>query len=141
MTDTEHKTEQPSAARPKIMVVDDDRTVRDLLQRELAKHGLDVFTVANGLKLVSVLKVNKPDLILLDIMMSWIDGFELCKIVKGVSEFQHIPVIFISHRNLPEDVEFGYACGASDYISKPFEINDLIARVKKALTAASSQSE
>lgn len=116
-----------------IMVVDDEKQIRDLLERLLSISGYEVLTAHNGLKLLSILKVNQPDLIILDIMMSWIDGFELCRIIKKTEQYQHIPVIFLSGRNAKEDIKHGYDVGCVDYITKPFDTGDLIKRIQAVL--------
>ncbi len=113
----------------KIAVVDDDRDVRELLETSLQHAGYEVKLAANGLRLISTLHVDRPDLILLDVMMSWIDGFELCRAIKQNAEFRKIPVVFISGKTTTADVERGLKCGAVDYFPKPLDLERLIARV------------
>jgi DNA-binding response OmpR family regulator len=95
-----------------------------------------VSQVANGLRLISTLHVDKPDVILLDVNMSWIDGFELCKAVRQNEEFATIPVVFVSARSSPADVKRGMACGAADYFTKPVEIPALIDRLRELAHAS-----
>lgn len=114
-----------------IAVVDDDREIRELLEAALTHAGYDVKLAANGLRLISILHVDRPDLILLDIMMSWIDGLELCRALKQNREFGGIPVIFISGRTSPEDVQRGLGAGAVDYFPKPLDLERLLARVRE----------
>jgi DNA-binding response OmpR family regulator len=85
---------------------------------------------ANGLRLISTLRVDRPDVVLLDVMMSWIDGFELCRAIKANPEFRSIPVIFISGRTGDEDVRKGMEAGAIDYFRKPLDIPRLMQRVR-----------
>ena len=115
----------------KIAVVDDDREMRSWLERILQDAGFSVMLAANGLRLVSTLQVDRPDLILLDVINSWIDGFELCRALKKNPQFRDIPVIFISGRSAPEDVECGMACGAVDYFAKPVDSRKLLARIRE----------
>jgi DNA-binding response OmpR family regulator len=115
----------------KIAVVDDDRELRELLETTLMRVGYDVKLAANGLRLISTLHVDRPDLILLDVMMSWIDGFELCRAIKQNAEFRPIPVVFISGKKSPQDIERGLKCGAVDYFPKPLDLERLIARVQE----------
>lgn len=117
----------------KVAVVDDDRDVRELLETTLSRAGYEVKLAANGLRLISTLHVDRPDLILLDVMMSWIDGFELCKAIKQNPEYQEIPVIFISGKTSRTDVERGLACGAIDYFPKPLDLERLVARVHEVI--------
>lgn len=115
--------------RRKIIIVDDDRETREMLKMALELEGYDVAEAANGLRLISSLHVDRPDLILLDVMMSWINGFELCRAVKKNEEFKNIPVIFISARKTARDIEAGMAAGAADYFSKPIDMERLLARI------------
>src|SRR5947209_1125204 len=115
--------------RPKVIIVDDDRDTREMLTLALDLEGYDVAQAANGLRLISSLHVDRPDVILLDVMMSWIDGFELCRSVKKNEEFRDIPVIFISARKTSEDQQKGIEAGAADYFTKPVDIDRLIARI------------
>jgi DNA-binding response OmpR family regulator len=115
----------------RVAVVDDDRDVRELLNDMLSRAGYEVKQAANGLRLISTLHVDRPDLILLDVMMSWIDGFELCRAIKQNQEFRGIPIVFISGKTSPADVERGLECGAIDYFPKPLDLERLLARVKE----------
>jgi DNA-binding response OmpR family regulator len=113
-----------------IIVVDDDRETREMLQLVLELEGYVVKLAANGLRLISTLHVDKPDLILLDVMMSWIDGFELCQAIKKNPEFRDIPVFFISGKTADGDVRRGLSCGALDYFPKPIDTSRLIRRIR-----------
>ena len=115
----------------KVAVVDDDREVREWIGESLLRQGYEVKVAANGLRLVSTLHVDRPDLILLDVMMSWIDGFELCKAIKQNAEFKGIPIVFISGKTAPADIERGLECGAVDYFPKPLDMERLLSRVRE----------
>lgn len=117
--------------RTLIAVVDDDREVREYLADVLRRSGYDVALAANGLRLISALQVDRPDLILLDVNMSWIDGFELCRALKKNPEWQKIPVMFISGRTTSADVEEGLACGAVGFFAKPIDGQALVDRVRE----------
>jgi len=117
----------------KVAVVDDDREVREWIGASLLKQGYEVKVAANGLRLVSTLHVDRPDLILLDVMMSWIDGFELCRSIKANPEFRDIPVVFMSGKTSAADVERGFACGAVDYFPKPLDMERLLHRVSELI--------
>ena len=112
-----------------VAVVDDDREVREWLAETLGHAGYQVALAANGLRLVSALQVDRPDLILLDVNMSWIDGFELCRALKKNPLWADIPVVFISGRSRHDDVEQGLACGAVDYFAKPLDARELLDRI------------
>ncbi|NLH51142.1 MAG: response regulator [Myxococcales bacterium] len=116
--------------KKRILIVDDDELMRELLEKTLVNAGFRASSVPNGLKLVACLEVARPDLILLDIHMSWIDGFELCRLIHQMPEYRSIPIIFISGRHDDETIKYGRSCGAVDFIAKPFDLIDLIRRVK-----------
>ena len=113
----------------KIVIVDDDRALRDRLQRVLENAGYAVAQAPSGLRLLSLLEVDRPDLVLLDVAMSWIDGFELCRALKANANYRAIPVVFISGRSGQEDIDTGIAAGAADYFVKPLDTLALLERV------------
>ena len=128
--------------RRKIIIVDDDRETREMLKMALELEGYEVSLAANGLRLISTLHVDRPDLILLDVMMSWIDGFELCRAVKKNEEFRDIPVMFISAKKTSADMRTGMAAGAIDYFVKPIDMERLLARIAGIFSApAPAQSQ
>jgi DNA-binding response OmpR family regulator len=116
-------------SKPKITIVDDDRDTRELLAAALEDEGFDVTMAANGLRLIASLQLHRPHAILLDVNMSWIDGFELCRAVKKNEHFREIPVIFISGRGDPEDKRHGMEVGAADYFVKPLDMDKLVKRI------------
>lgn len=117
----------------KIIIVDDDRETREMLKMALELEGYEVSTAANGLRLISTLHVDRPDLILLDVMMSWIDGFELCRAIKKNEEFKDIPVIFVSAKKGANEIKAGQAAGAADFFTKPIDMDRLMARIQEIL--------
>ncbi|HZY05968.1 MAG TPA: response regulator [Anaeromyxobacteraceae bacterium] len=124
--------------KPKITIVDDDRDTREMLTLALELEGFEVGQAANGLRLISAMHVDRPDVILLDVMMSWIDGFELCRAIKKNPTFADIPVIFVSARKSPEDERAGLAAGAHDYFTKPLDMDRLIGRIREILAQRAS---
>lgn len=125
--------QQQAREQPKVIIVDDDRETREMLTLTLELEGFEVAQAANGLRLISILHVDRPDVILLDVMMSWIDGFELCRSIKKNEEFRDIPVIFVSAKKTPEDVRAGIEAGAVDYFPKPVDVEKLVARIRQLL--------
>jgi DNA-binding response OmpR family regulator len=117
--------------KPKVIIVDDDRETREMMALALRQEGFEVAQAANGLRLISTLHVDRPDVILMDVNMSWIDGFELCRAVRHSEEFSAIPVVFVSGRSAAHDIKRGMECGASDYFTKPVELPMLIARLRQ----------
>ncbi len=122
--------------KPKVTIVDDDRDTRELLAVALESEGFEVTAAANGLRLIASLQLNRPDVILLDVNMSWIDGFELCRAVKKNEGFRDIPVIFVSGRSSSEDLARGKEVGASAYFVKPLDLDALIARIRSLVPGA-----
>ena len=126
----------PAPPKKKIMIVDDDRETREMLKMALEIEGYQVLQVSDGLRLIAALHVDRPDLILLDVMMSWIDGFELCRAVKKNDEFRDIPVVFVSAKKTANDIRKGLASGAVDYFSKPIDMERLLSKIVELLTPA-----
>ena len=110
---------QPVGTAPRVIIVDDDRETREMLATLLRSEGFEVREAANGLKLISSLHADHPELILLDVNLSWIDGFELCRSVKSNEEFRNIPVVFLTGRTTDEDVKRGFEVGA---VARGFEL-------------------
>ncbi len=120
------------SARPRILVVDDDLVSRTLL-RESLSDCYDVTLCASGEDAITAVQEAPPDLILLDVMMNGLDGYEVCRILKASNHAQDIPVIFITSRVSQEDEVLGLNAGAVDYVVKPFRLPILKARVKTHL--------
>jgi DNA-binding response OmpR family regulator len=120
-------------AHRKVIIVDDDRDTREMLTLALTLEGYDVTEAANGLRLISSLHVDRPDLVILDVMMSWIDGFELCRSIKKNEQFKDIPVLFLSARKSGDDQRRGLNAGACEYFTKPVQVDKLIGRVKELI--------
>lgn len=122
--------------RRKLIIVDDDRDTREMLTLSLQSEGFDVREAPDGLGLISTLEVERPDAILLDVMMSWINGFELCRAIKSNDDFKDIPVVFVSARQTAADIEQGIAVGAADYFSKPLDMPQLARRLDELISAS-----
>jgi PAS domain S-box-containing protein len=117
----------------KILIVDDETESRDLLAAILTAEGYEVCAADGGELALASMAVNQPDLILLDIRMPGMDGFEICRRIKEKADTRDIPLIFLSARKeLPERME-GFRLGAVDYVSKPFQREELLARVRTHL--------
>jgi two-component system alkaline phosphatase synthesis response regulator PhoP len=119
----------------KILIVDDEPDILEFLKYSLEMNGFEVFTALNGIDALLSLS-NKPDLIILDIMMPQIDGYEVCRRIRENPDFIDTPLIFLTARSSEKDEIRGLELGASDFISKPISTNKLIARVKSNLRRA-----
>ncbi|RMH68386.1 MAG: DNA-binding response regulator [Gemmatimonadetes bacterium] len=116
----------------KILIVDDDPEIVMLLQIGLERHGYEIISASSGDEGVETAREQKPDLILMDIMMPGINGLEACQIIKNEHELRFVPVIFITARgSMPEKIE-GLSLG-DDYLIKPFNIHEVIARVRSMI--------
>lgn len=114
---------------PKILLVDDEPDILEFLKYNLEHQGFEVLLAHNGEEAINKLS-EKPDLIVLDIMMPKMDGYETCRRIKAKKEYENIPIVFLTAKNGEKDEINGLAVGASDYIQKPVSSNKLIARVK-----------
>jgi CheY-like chemotaxis protein len=120
-------------AVPKILVVDDQPIHVQLLKRKLEREGIKVTTATNGLEALSSVKWDRPDLILLDVMMPDMDGIEVCQRLQADEATKSIPVIFITARTTKEGKIEGLGFGAVDYITKPIDLDETMARVQTQL--------
>ena len=125
----------------RVLVVDDESDVTELLQYRLEQEGYRVATLNDPLGFVVKVREFEPDLMLLDIMMPELSGIQLCRIVRADPSMKDTPVIFLSARGEVEDRIKGLEAGAEDYVSKPFNINELILRISKMLKRSGAPSE
>ena len=117
----------------RILVVDDEPAVTDLLAYNLRKAHYDVLTAADGRAAIQIAQQSKPDLILLDLMIPEIDGLDVCRELRKSSE---VPIIMITARGEEIDRVVGLEIGADDYVTKPFSVRELMARIKAVLRRA-----
>ena len=125
----------------RVLVVDDESDVTELLQYRLEQEGYRVATLNDPLGFVVKVREFEPDLMLLDIMMPELSGIQLCRIVRADPSMKDIPVIFLSARGEVEDRIKGLEAGAEDYVSKPFNTNELMLRISKMLKRSGAPSE
>ncbi len=116
-----------------IYIVEDDEDINELLQFNLSREGYKVKSFYNSKDALNNIKQDKPDLIILDIMLPDIDGLEFCKILKSDKNLFHIPIIMLTAKSTEIDKIVGLELGADDYITKPFSFRELIARIKAVL--------
>lgn len=117
-------------AGEKIMIVDDEAVVHELLTHYLEREGFKVFSVYSGSHVLDKTAFHKPDLILLDILLPGLDGIEICHELRKKSE---VPIIFITSRDAPHEVALGLGIGGDDYVKKPFNPVEVVARVRAQL--------
>ncbi len=126
---------------PRLLVADDEPSILDLLRRRLETLGCEVTALPGGAEVLKTAREQQPDLILLDVMMPDLDGFTACQQLKEDPETRDIPVVLLTARSEVESRIKGLEIGAHDYIPKPFDATELIARVRAALRVKSLQDE
>jgi two-component system phosphate regulon response regulator PhoB len=119
--------------KTKILVVEDDNDILDLLTYNFSAAGFEVVTAKEGYAALSIVKERPPGLVVLDLMIPGLDGFEVCKELKRASETRSIPVIILSARGEEVDRVVGLELGADDYVVKPFSPRELILRIRAVL--------
>lgn len=114
----------------KILIVDDEKPISDIIKFNLTKEGYDIVTAFDGREAVTIFEAEKPDLIILDLMLPELDGLEVAKEIRKTS---HVPIIMLSAKDSEFDKVIGLEIGADDYVTKPFSNRELLARVKAHL--------
>ncbi|MEM1223316.1 MAG: response regulator [Verrucomicrobiota bacterium] len=117
----------------RILVVDDDEIIRKLLRRVLEKGGFNVDEASSGEDALSRIDANRPDLILLDVVMDGIDGFSTCRKIKKVDGMDEVPIVFVTGRSDTSSIVEGLDAGGSDYITKPINRHEALARIRNHL--------
>ena len=117
----------------KVLLVDDDDVLRQMTGTLLARHGFDVLPAESGIKALESLKITHPDIILLDVMMPDMDGFSVCRQIRADPSTSHIPIVMLTALDSVENKVKGFEAGADDYIAKPSEILELVARINALL--------
>lgn len=120
-----------------ITVIDDEEHILELLKYNLEKEGYRVITCETGEKGLELIEEEKPDLLILDLMLPGMDGLEVCKRIRGMDTTSNLPVIMLTAKDEEIDKVVGLETGADDYLSKPFGIRELIARVRALLRRTS----
>jgi len=128
-----------------ILVVDDDIDVADTIHRSLINKGHSVKVVYNGVEALEAVKLNSPDLIVLDVIMPFMDGIEVCRRLRQDPQTTHIPIIFLTAMDRLDDKLEGFDAGADDYVTKPFDIQELEVRaravLRRSLTPAQAEPD
>jgi phosphate regulon transcriptional regulator PhoB len=119
-----------------IIVADDEKDILELVSFNLEQEGFSVLKAVNGRKALEMIKAGKPDLIILDLMMPEINGMEVCRNIRNNPDFADLPVIMLTAKSDQLDKILGLEIGADDYITKPFHVRELIARVRSVLRRA-----
>ena len=118
----------------RVLVVDDEPNIVDVISMALRHEGFEVEAAANGAQAVEAVQANRPDLIVLDVMMPDVDGFEVARRLSA--RRLHVPIIFLTARDATSDKVQGLTVGGDDYVTKPFSLEELVARIRALLRRA-----
>src|SRR6201996_7940315 len=119
---------------PWVLVVEDEPNIRELVQVALNFHGCTVLTAASGQGALREAEASEPDLIVLDVVLPDLDGFEVCRRLRARGD--NVPIIFLTARDTSSDTVQGLALGGDDYVTKPFSVEALVARIRAVLRRA-----
>jgi CheY-like chemotaxis protein len=133
MTSVSQETQKTKADAAKILVAEDEKDIRELVLFTLRFAGYDVWTAKDGVEAVEIAQKVLPDLVLMDVRMPRMTGYEACEAMKQVESLKDIPVVFLSAKGQETEIQQGLKAGAVAYILKPFAPADLTARVKELL--------
>jgi DNA-binding response OmpR family regulator len=125
--------DQGTSDRVKLLVVEDDADTAEMLEIFFQGEGYDTRTIAWGEEAVETCRQDPPDVVLLDVRLPDIDGFEVCRRLRDSFATAHIPIVFLTEKSLQVDKITGLEIGAIDYITKPFDVRELKFRVRNAL--------
>ncbi len=117
----------------KILLVDDEPHIIMMLENRMKHAGFEVLTAGDGQEALIKAKKEKPDLIILDLMLPKLDGYKVCRMLKFDEKYKHIPIIMLSARAQEADKKMGDAVGADGFVTKPFEPQVLLSKVKELL--------
>jgi two-component system phosphate regulon response regulator PhoB len=123
----------------KILIIEDDRDIVEMLEYNLQEEGYDTVSALNGRDGIALAGREQPDLVILDIMLPIVDGFEVCRILKNDDRTAEVPIIILSAKSQETDKVVGLELGADDYVTKPFSPRELIARTRAILRRGRGQ--
>jgi DNA-binding response OmpR family regulator len=128
----------PEGTAARILMVEDDAVIREATQLTLQRHGYDVTTAEDGLEAIDSFDKLRPDAVMLDIMLPGLDGISVCRRIREAST---VPIVMVSARSDALDVVLGLEAGADDYVTKPFDTQVLVARLRAVLRRAGADSD
>ncbi len=119
--------------KKRILIVDDQKKLVELVRFKLEKEGFECLAASDGEEGLEMAKKENPDLILMDVMMPKINGFQVCRLLKSDENYKHIPIIMLSAKDQESDKFWGKESGADDYMTKPFDLEKLFQKVHEYL--------
>jgi DNA-binding response OmpR family regulator len=122
-----------NGAKPRILIVDDELDLLAVLRMGLQLEGFDVLEAADGDEGLRRARADRPDLVVLDLMLPRLDGYQVCRTLKFDPRFKNLPILILSARPGEQDRRLALEMGADDFIRKPYELKDLVARIRQRL--------
>ncbi len=113
----------------KILIIEDNKDLAGAIEGLLKLKGFETFLARDGVSGIEQARKHKPDLVLLDIMLPKLNGFEVCRMLKTDSALRHIPVLVMSTLSAPDDIDRAMECGAKDFINKPYNLEEVIKKI------------
>ncbi len=120
-------------SQAKILIVDDEADLVETIRFSLELEGYNVLVASNGEEGLNLARQEKPDLILLDLMLPKLDGYKVCRLLKFDERYKHIPILMLTAKTQEKDKILGKETGANEYITKPFDMDELMAKIKSYL--------
>lgn len=118
------------AEKPRILLVDDEMSIIQTVQTRLKHEGYDVLIAKDGQEALTIARAEQPALIILDLMLPKLNGYEVCTMLKQDTRYQKIPIMLFTARARDEDEKLGYECGADAYVRKPFKTTELLGQIR-----------
>lgn len=125
---------------PRILIIEDNEDNRDLLSRRLRRHGFDVISAAEGQTGLAMVRTESPDLVLLDLNMPDVDGWQVCQMIKSDPQIQHVPIIATTAHEVPGNRERLLQLGCTDYHTKPIQLPVLLSQIESILRNDAAQA-
>jgi CheY-like chemotaxis protein len=122
---------KPGGSR--ILIIEDSKATSVVLKEVLESEGHTILLAGDGVAGIALVRREKPDLVLLDLLLPKLNGYEVCNTIKRDNATRHIPVLIISTMDSPESVEKAKLCGAKDFIRKPYDLDDLLREIRRLL--------
>lgn len=119
---------------PRVLIIEDDPLIARIVEIKLENRGYQVMLASDGQEGLDAVRQHKPDVVLLDVMMPVMDGYQVLRILRGEAEFATLPVIMLTAKGQERDIMSGLKEGATDYIVKPFSPSEVVERVEKVLS-------
>jgi two-component system alkaline phosphatase synthesis response regulator PhoP len=129
------------AEKQRILLVDDEPSIVKMVGKRLEVEGFEVLVAMDGQEALTKARGEAPDLIVLDLMLPKLNGYEVCTMLKQDTRFQHIPIVLFTAKAQEKDEQLGMECGANAYVRKPFRAQELLEKIRALIAAAKPQSK